>query len=146
MSARSDTVPGTMAGEDTEQAQLADRLAEAQRLLRDLRESGIIDPDTLAEGGDADGLRRGRELLDRLNKALALPPLSPTRTIDYHIGRSWRGMENHLEKECPCPKEPCGLVAASKIDPECPQHSMAAAKTIRQNHYADDCPGKREDV
>jgi hypothetical protein len=87
MSARSDTVPGTMAGEGTEQA--------------------------------------------------------PTRTIDYHIGRSWTG--SRLEDECPCPQEPCGLIAVSKIDPECPQHAMSAAMTTRQNHYADACPGRRRD-
>lgn len=57
-----------------------------------------------------------------------------------HMGRSWRG--NELEQECPCPKERCGLVADSKVHPDCPQHAMLAAKTMRQAHYADECPGR----
>jgi hypothetical protein len=60
---------------------------------------------------------------------------------EMHIGRSWPGLEPHLENECPCPQEPCGLIAESKIDPDCPQHSWAATKTIRNSHDAGDCPG-----
>ena len=56
-----------------------------------------------------------------------------------HIGRSWEG--NRLEAECPCPKEPCGLVHAGTTDPACTEHPVTRAKTIRQSHRADDCPG-----
>lgn len=61
---------------------------------------------------------------------------------DLHVGRSWSG--HPLEDECPCPQEPCGLVAFSKVDPECVQHggSPLMAKTIRQSHSPEDCPGK----
>jgi len=48
-----------------------------------------------------------------------------------------------LEDECPCPVEPCGLIDHDKIDPECPQHAMTAAKTFRASHPAEDCPGAR---
>jgi hypothetical protein len=42
-----------------------------------------------------------------------------------------------LEDACPCPKAPCGLVMAEKVDPKCPQHATSAARTIRQGHEAD---------
>lgn len=58
---------------------------------------------------------------------------------DRHIGRGWRGTD--LEDGCPCPKAPCGLVPADQIDPACPQHGFDSAKTIRQNHAPEDCPG-----
>ena len=60
-----------------------------------------------------------------------------------HIGRSWTG--HHIEDACPCPKAPCGLVDAMTIDPDCNQHSMTAAKSIRQMHRADDCPAQPEE-
>lgn len=59
---------------------------------------------------------------------------------DHHVGRSWTA--HPLEDACPCPQEPCGLVALSKVDPECQQHAGAAAKTFRQSHRAEDCPAK----
>lgn len=61
--------------------------------------------------------------------------------MSYHLGRSFVG--TRLEDDCPCPKAPCGLVLSDGIgsEVECPQHSLAAAKTIRQMHHADDCPG-----
>ncbi|MDP2622559.1 MAG: hypothetical protein Q8Q29_02035 [Actinomycetota bacterium] len=72
--------------------------------------------------------------------------------MSMHIGRHWsstyqarqRGVVDArptIEEECPCPVEPCGLVDMDKIDPECPEHSMEAAKTIRANHRGEDCPG-----
>src|SRR6478609_8046395 len=61
---------------------------------------------------------------------------------DLHVGRFWPGMGNELEQQCSCPKERCGLVAVAKVDPGCPQHSMQAAKTMRQMHYADECPAR----
>lgn len=54
-----------------------------------------------------------------------------------HIGRSWSG--HPLEDACPCVKASCGLV--EKEDPSCDQHGMKAAKTIRQQHFAGQCPG-----
>lgn len=59
-----------------------------------------------------------------------------------HIGRSWPGMQPDLEDECPCPQEPCGLIAVEKIDPNCPQHGRGE-KTIRASHLPEHCPGKR---
>lgn len=63
--------------------------------------------------------------------------------IEYHMGRSFSG--TRLEDRCPCPKAPCGLVLATGRggDPECPEHSLAAGKTIRQTHRADRCPALR---
>lgn len=72
------------------------------------------------------------------------PPVSPTGSAteavigrpgqptgsavsDWHVGRSWTG--NRLERDCPCPKQPCGLVAMDEADPDCPQHAFWAAKT-----------------
>lgn len=60
---------------------------------------------------------------------------------DMHIGRSF-GDDHHLEDECPCPQEPCGLIAVAKIEPGCPQHDFTMAMTIRQSHSAADCPVK----
>lgn len=58
-----------------------------------------------------------------------------------HIGRSWD--DNRLERRCPCPLEPCGLVDSSKIDPSCSQHPMGRFKTMRQGHPEKHCPGPR---
>lgn len=58
--------------------------------------------------------------------------------IMTQIGRGWTGHE--MEDKCPCEKEECGLVAWEKIDEKCPQHSLLAAKTIRQFHEDADCP------
>jgi hypothetical protein len=46
-----------------------------------------------------------------------------------------------LEDVCPCPKAPCGLIDDATNVTDCPQHGMWAAKTIRQHHWADECPG-----
>lgn len=58
---------------------------------------------------------------------------------EFHIGRSFTG--HHIEDGCPCPKGLCGLAIAG-ADPECPEHWFGAAKTIRQGHAAEDCPGQ----
>lgn len=55
---------------------------------------------------------------------------------DMHFGRSWDG--HALEDACPCDQAPCGLIAAE--DPECPEHGVKAARTMRQLHRAADCP------
>lgn len=55
-----------------------------------------------------------------------------------HIGRSFTG--HSLEDTCPCPQEPCGLIATVRVDPACPQHPLQAGKTIRQSHDAARCP------
>ena len=61
---------------------------------------------------------------------------------EYHMGRSFIG--TRLEDDCPCPKAPCGLSVTPGLagESDCPQHSMLAAKTIRQVHHADKCPAK----
>lgn len=56
-----------------------------------------------------------------------------------HIGRSFHG--TRLEDQCPCVKEPCGLVAQGAADPSCPEHPVDRAKTIRQSHAETACPG-----
>jgi hypothetical protein len=56
-----------------------------------------------------------------------------------HIGRSFAG--HPLEDACPCPQEPCGLIAMDKADPDCPEHGSHKAKTLRQGHLAEQCPG-----
>lgn len=68
--------------------------------------------------------------------------------LDFHIGRHWPnayepgpGKEQTFEEMCPCPTEPCGLVALDKADPDCPHHAFSAAKTMRTSHRAVDCPG-----
>jgi hypothetical protein len=65
--------------------------------------------------------------------------MGDTVTGEWHIGRSWQG--TRLEDDCPCPKAPCGLVIMDQQDPECPQHALTEAKTIRQTHRVEDCPG-----
>lgn len=74
------------------------------------------------------------------------PTLAEIRAITgdpnvVHVGRSFVG--HHLEDGCPCPKEPCGLVADVKVL-NCPEHSWQSGKTIRQTHAAQDCPGASE--
>ncbi|HEY9416301.1 MAG TPA: hypothetical protein VIQ30_16205 [Pseudonocardia sp.] len=61
---------------------------------------------------------------------------------DQHIGRSWR--DTRLEDDCPCPQEPCGLVNVNRVDPDCTEHPIERAKSIRQSHTATRCPGARE--
>lgn len=58
-----------------------------------------------------------------------------------HIGRSFPGMSNDIEADCPCPKAPCGLVLEDEVTEACGQHHWSAAKTMRQSHPADACPG-----
>jgi hypothetical protein len=57
----------------------------------------------------------------------------------WHMGRSFRG--HPREDECPCPKEPCGLVDLSRTDGGCEEHGFGKAKTMRQGHLSKDCPG-----
>lgn len=59
--------------------------------------------------------------------------------MDWHIGRGFTG--TRVEDNCPCPKEPCGLVAQPRAVPHCDQHRPGSCKTIRQSHPADRCPG-----
>lgn len=61
---------------------------------------------------------------------------------EMHIGRSFT--DTRLEDVCPCPKEPCGLVAFSKALESCEYgHHWASARTIRQGHSAAKCPGTK---
>lgn len=56
-----------------------------------------------------------------------------------HIGRSFPGMTNDIEANCPCPKAPCGLVIQDEVTDVCREHHWSAAKSIRQSHPADRC-------
>jgi len=56
-----------------------------------------------------------------------------------HVGRSWAG--HSIEDACICDQEPCGLV--SHENPECDQHGMKAARTLRQHHSAEKCPARQ---
>jgi hypothetical protein len=56
-----------------------------------------------------------------------------------HRGRSFTGYD--LEDNCPCIKEPCGLVDLEKANEKCSEHAFGSSKTMRQGHYADKCPG-----
>lgn len=62
--------------------------------------------------------------------------------MTYHFGRSWSG--TRLEDECPCPKAPCGLVTSDVPHTDCEQHGLQYAKTMRQSHPAENCPGRIE--
>lgn len=53
-----------------------------------------------------------------------------------HVGRSF-GARRHIEDACPCPQEPCGLVALTRVDPRCEQHTFT--RTFRQMHHPDQC-------
>jgi hypothetical protein len=55
---------------------------------------------------------------------------------EWHYGRSW-APDHWIEDGCPCPKAPCGLVIPIE---SCPEHAVAAMKTIRQAHSAASCP------
>lgn len=72
--------------------------------------------------------------LARKQRALISPPDS-----DLHISRGWQG-SLHIEAACPCPKEPCGFVAYARVVPECDQHPISRAQTIRTTHPAGKCP------
>lgn len=66
-------------------------------------------------------------------------------TREQHVGRGWPGLL-HVEDECPCPQQSCGLIAESDIDPKCEQHPLDRSKTMRSSHAAADCPGVRADA
>lgn len=55
-----------------------------------------------------------------------------------HIGRHFFGTE--IETDCPCPKAACGLVVENQADPNCAEHHMDHAPTIRQGHPDSQCP------
>ena len=57
---------------------------------------------------------------------------------NQHFGRTFDGTS--LEDSCPCGKGPCGLVDNRSVHPRCPEHSLAARKTLRQGHAAAACP------
>lgn len=66
-------------------------------------------------------------------------------SLQMHFGREWpdnysSGQET-IEDRCSCRTEPCGLISETGLDPNCPQHSMMAARTMRSGHRADACPG-----
>lgn len=67
--------------------------------------------------------------------------VADSRLIDWHMSRSWKGMGTPREDACPCPQEPCGHVATSKVVAGCPEHDLSAAKTMRSTHRPKDCPG-----
>lgn len=56
---------------------------------------------------------------------------------NFHMGRSWSG--HHMEDECPCPQEPCGLISRKKVVDNCPQHALGSSKTMRSIHLEEDC-------
>lgn len=60
----------------------------------------------------------------------------------FHISRHWDG-PGAREEECPCEKEPCGMVSSDRPHPDCTEHNAFAhgAKSIRSGHRAVDCPG-----
>ncbi len=60
----------------------------------------------------------------------------------WHIGRSWVG--SSLEDNCPCGKAPCGLVDSALVSPECEQHALGAARTMRQMHQVELCPSLQD--
>lgn len=67
------------------------------------------------------------------------PHEAARKANDRHIGRAWAG--HTRDDDCPCPQEPCGLVALSRVAPDCPEHRTELARTMRQIHKADRCPG-----
>lgn len=69
------------------------------------------------------------------------PETEPTAARGNHVGRSCPGMTNDIEANCPCLKAACGLVIQDEITEACGQHHWSAAKTMRQSHPADACPG-----
>lgn len=71
--------------------------------------------------------------------ALAADTQPEAHTASQHIGRTFTG--HATEDECPCPQAECGLVDVQHTNPACTQHPPAAAKSIRQGHAADQCPG-----
>lgn len=69
--------------------------------------------------------------------------MTTTPMDSWHISRGWPG-HTHVEDACPCPQEPCGLVAYVRIDPNCTEHPVQFGKTIRTSHMASLCPGAGE--
>lgn len=61
----------------------------------------------------------------------------------WHISRAFG--PDPFAADCPCGKAPCGFIDWDRIDPDCPQHAWQAAKTIRANHEAKDCPAHKDD-
>lgn len=60
---------------------------------------------------------------------------------DVHFARGWT--DDRFLPTCGCKAAPCGLVDGSQVNPECPQHTLRAAKTMRQMHPAKECPAPR---
>jgi hypothetical protein len=58
--------------------------------------------------------------------------------VKIHYGRSWSGHE--IEDKCICNQERCGLVGPG-IREDCDQHGFESARTMRQIHTEEDCPG-----
>lgn len=56
---------------------------------------------------------------------------------EWHGGRSWGDWPGELEKDCGCPKAPCGFILLDSAT--CSEHRMAAGKSMRHVHEADSC-------
>ncbi len=68
---------------------------------------------------------------------MSAPDLTYEQTAT-HVGRSFGG--HPIEDECPCVKEPCGLVRIDDANPACEHHPPERLKTMRQGHAAHRCP------
>lgn len=108
-----------------------DRTAAALDRVRSLAEAAQA-PGTDGQPSDVDTLWPSAVLaaLDGRDS-----PSTPVVTTNHHFGRAWSG--HAIEDACPCTKAPCGLV--SEPSAECTQHT--GAKSTRQSHPADACPG-----
>lgn len=59
--------------------------------------------------------------------------------MSEHIGRNWVAPDP-FAPSCGCPLLGCGLVdQAAANERGCDQHSVAAVRTIRTSHSAQDC-------
>lgn len=65
--------------------------------------------------------------------------MTPLPQIEMHVGRTWGG-PGTKERECGCPKAPCGLVIAAKALEDCDEHSIWSGKTLRTLHLGSACP------
>lgn len=86
-------------------------------------------------------LERAFRELGALPSAPRLPWRSLPPVRGWHAGRARH--DTDAEDACPCPQEPCGLVNLARTAPGCRQHRPAWARTIRQWHPANRCPGRR---
>lgn len=76
----------------------------------------------------------------------SLPPTGESALDEgWHLCRSWTPPDPYAPA-CGCVLLPCGHVDSMAVPDDCPQHAMAACKSMRSGHRPSLCPGSGSEI